>query len=155
MRLRNKKTGKFYTLSEDLYIEYTQGGKIEVRAIIPGGNMSYYYDSLDKLNEDWEDAKEPLIKDPKNRNAVRAWADANDVTKVYVYGIGDGIEYIELYAKDNGVTDGRIRISLPTQDGVWIGEEYAIAELCGSEEIEILEPTYTTIEEKEKLKEEE
>lgn len=63
MRLRNKKTGKIYTLSENLYIEYTQGGKIEVRAIIPGGNMSYYYDSLDKLNEDWEDVKEPLIKD--------------------------------------------------------------------------------------------
>lgn len=25
--------------------------------------MSYYYDSLDKLNEDWEDVKEPLTKD--------------------------------------------------------------------------------------------
>jgi len=148
MKLRNKKTGEIK--------EWQRVG-----AIVYGEMNEVYdsaeYNSLAELNEEWEDYKpaEPLIKDPKIRKAVRAWADANDVTKVYVYGIGDGIEYIELYAKDNGVTDGRIRISLPTQDGVWIGEEYAIAELCGSEEIEILEPTYTTIEEKEKLKEEE
>ena len=77
MRLRNKKTGKVYTLSDNLFIEYTQGGRIELRVIIPGGNMSYYYDSLAELNEEWEDYEpvEPLIKDEKIRKGIRAWWD--------------------------------------------------------------------------------
>lgn len=62
------------------------------------------------------------------------WAKAFGVTKVYVCGIGDGKEYIELYAQDNGVIDGRIRISIPIQNGVWIGKEYTIDELCGDDE---------------------
>ena len=149
MKLRNKKTGEIVGLS-------IFGISLNIRK-----EEQPTYHSIEQLCEDWEDVGStnntniPLTKDDKIRKAVRAWADANEVTKVYVYGIGDGKEYIELYAKDDGVIDGRIRISLPTQDGVRIGEEYAIEELCGSEEIEILEPTYTTIEEKEKLKEEE
>ena len=74
-----------------------------------------------------------MIKGDKILKLVREWAEAFGVTKVYVCGIGDGKEYIELYAQDNGVTDGRIRISIPTQDGVWIGKEYAVDELCGEE----------------------
>lgn len=94
------------------------------------------FEDLAELNNEWEDYKpaEPLIKDEKIRKAVKVWAEAFGVTKVYVCGIGDGKEYIELYAQDNGVTDGRIRISIPTQDGVWIGKEYAVDELCGEEE---------------------
>lgn len=76
---------------------------------------------------------EPLIKDEKIRKAVRAWAEAFGVTKAYVVGIGDGKDYVELYAQDNGVTDGRIRMSISTQNGVWIGKEYTITELCGEE----------------------
>lgn len=75
-----------------------------------------------------------LIKDTKTRKFVRDWSETFGVTKVYVAGIGDGKEYIELYAQDNGVTDGRIRISIPTQDGVWIGKEYSVDELCGEDE---------------------
>ena len=145
MRLRNKKTGKIYTLSEDLYIEYTQGGKIEVRAIIPGGNMSYYYDSLEKLNEDWEDVKEPLIKDPKIRKAVRAWSEVNEFKPDYT------VKYcLNCYSLISWQADIEFNGNI---EGLEDGKEYTIAELCGSEEIEILEPTYTTIEEKEKLKE--
>lgn len=123
MKLRNKKTGEIADAMNIIIQRYA-------------GVSDDEYLSLAELNEEWEDYKpvEPLIKDEKNRKAVRAWAEANKVTKVYVYGIGDGKEYIELYAKDDGVTDGRIRISLPIQDGVWIGEEYTIEELCGEEE---------------------
>ena len=56
------------------------------------------------------------------------------VTKVYVCGIGDGKEYIELYAQYDDVIDGRIRISIPIQDGVLIGKEYAVDELIGEAE---------------------
>lgn len=77
--------------------------------------------------------KEPLIKDEKVRKAVRTWATADEVTKVYVYAIGGG-EYSELYAQDNGVTDGRIRMSIKTQAGIDWGDEYTITELCGEEE---------------------
>ncbi len=148
MRLRDKKTGKIYTLSDDLYIEYTQGGRIEVRAIIPGGNMSYYYESLDKLNEDWEDAKEPLIKDEKVRKAVRAWAESVELNPkdriIYVAG-KSGLE------EPNGAVIYFEKTILDLSK-IEDGRHYSIEELCGSEEIEILEPVFTTIEEKEKLK---
>ena len=130
MKLRNKKTWKIVERS----------GIVTLRRKISSCGSSLVeaeeFSSIEQLNEEWEDYKpaEPLIKDKKMRKVVRVWADANEVTKVYVYGIGDGKEYIELYAKDDGVVDGKIRISLPTQDGVRIGEEYAIAELCGEEE---------------------
>jgi len=124
MRLRNKKTGKFYTLSEDLYIEYTQGGKIEVRAIIPGGNMSYYYDSLDKLNEDWEDAKEPLIKDPKIRKAVRAWAEANGAWLLLV---------VSSYRIEISQVDAEILFNDPVFKELPRDRQLTITELCGEE----------------------
>lgn len=133
MKLRNKKTGEIVdTLCPD---DITKGLAFGIDKHDGNPTMSYY-NSLAELNADWEDyePKEPLIKDEKVRKAVRAWAEALGVTKVYVCGIGDGKEYIELYAQDNGVTDGRIRISIPTQDGVWIGKEYTVAELCGEED---------------------
>ena len=133
MRLRNKKTGKVYTLSNNLFIEYTQGGRIELRVIIPGGNMSYYYDSLDKLNEEWEDYKpaEPLIKDEKIRKAVRAWAEANvtlesdEIKKVFY----DADEW-ELRAYECG--EARIQFNRSLKIGRE-DKEYTIEELCGEE----------------------
>ena len=124
MKLRNKKTGKIYNACSIWFGESLDGLE------------NTKWKTLNEFCEEWEDCApaESLIKDKKMRKVVRVWADANEVTKVYVYGIGDGEEYIELYAKDDGVVDGKIRISLPTQDGVRIGEEYAIAELCGEEE---------------------
>jgi hypothetical protein len=124
MKLRNKKTGNVYTLSDDLYIEYTQGGKIELRAIIPGGNMSFYYDSLDKLYHEWEDYEpaDPLIKDEKIRKAVRAWAEANNVTKVWHEG------------SSVGFCDGAVSIKFHELCWEEIPKgEYTIAELCGKE----------------------
>ena len=127
MNLRNKKTGE--TINGGFVVcEYKDGARFSVKD-------KPCFDSLDELKEEWEDYKpiELLIKDDKILKLVREWAEAFGVTKVYVCGIGDGKEYIELYAQDNGVTDGRIRISIPTQDGVWIGKEYAVDELCGEE----------------------
>lgn len=127
MKLRNKKTG-----------EIKDFGNLQVYAETENTDESQLlgnFDSFKQILEYYEDyiPKEPLIEDEKIRKAVRAWAEAFGVTNVYVYGIGDGKDYIELYAQDNGVTDGRIRMSISTQNGVWIGKEYSITELCEGE----------------------
>ena len=99
MKLRNKKTGKIYTLSDDF---------------------------LDKLYYEWEDYKptEPLIKDPKIRKAVRAWAEANDIERVqYLY---DGNI---LWFDDNEI-DFKHLEPLALELNVY----YTIEELCGEEE---------------------
>lgn len=121
MKLRNKKTGEIVKVC----------GTIE-----SSDSVEFFtYLTLSKINEMYEDVKtkEPRIKDEKIRKLVRDWAEVFGVTKVYITGIGDGKEYLELYAQDNGVVDGRIRISIKTQDGIWIGKEYTIEELCGRE----------------------
>lgn len=126
MKLRNKKTGEIIIPTDYTFTSCGDG--------IRYGHHTYC--SLAELNEEWEDYKptEPLIKDEKVRKAVRAWAEAFGVTKVYVCGIGRERKYIELYALDDGDTYGIFRISIPIQDGVSIDERHTIAELCGEEE---------------------
>jgi hypothetical protein len=134
MKLRNRQTGKVYTLSDDLYIEYTQGGKIEIRAIIPGGNMSYYYDSLDKLYYEWEDVRPPLIKDKKIRKAVRAWAEVNGVdTSRLRVSKGSNNTAIVGWVKDRV---GGLSIDFETRqvEELEDGKKYTIEELYGEED---------------------
>ena len=105
MKLRNKKTG------EILYDCST-----EVLA----------YDTLAELNEDWEDYKEPLIKDEKIRKAVRAWADANEFEPKYT------VKY-HSSCYDLSSWQGDIEFNSPIK-GLEDEKEYTIAELCGEEE---------------------
>ena len=84
------------------------------------------YQSLAEFNEDFEDYNpaEPLIKDPKIRKAVKAWAEAN--------GIGGCICKEEMRC-----------ITFETERGMFISFEdadpippeggYTITELCGEE----------------------
>ena len=135
MKLRNKKTGEIVSLS-------IFGISLNIRK-----EEQPTYHSIEQLCEDWEDVKEPLIKDQKIRKAVRAWAEANDYPKTM------GLYYNApnfVLRSDISTIEFDKEIE-PLQHG----EEHTIEELCGSEEIEILEPTYTTIEEKERLKEQE
>lgn len=138
MKLRNKKTGEIVSLS--LY-----GISLNIRS-----SEQPTYHSIEQLCKDWEDVKEPLIKDEKVRKAVRAWAEAIELNPkdiiLYIYSDGSAIEI-----PNNSVIDFGDKIVDPSK--IEDGRHYSIEELCGSEEIEILEPTYTTIEEKEKLKE--
>lgn len=152
MRLRNKKTGE---IVDDGYVRETHDfqfdGQKHVLAVFKGNGhrpperVSRAYSTLAELNEEWEDYKpiEPLIKDEKIRKAVRAWAEATRTTSISYWG-GE----LESEQNDSKIEFDNIAV-------VEFGDNYTIAELCGSEEIEILEPTYTTIEEKEKLKEKE
>lgn len=53
MRLRNKKTGEIVD-----YISFEKGGG-QISMYVFDTNKHYYYNSLAKLNEEWEDYKEP------------------------------------------------------------------------------------------------
>lgn len=89
------------------------------------------YETLAELNEDWEDyvPKEPLIKDEKIRKAVRAWAEANEISQAQFDRYTSGFS-----ASD----DGHNLLSMISFDGFVFmfvdGEYYTIDELCGEEE---------------------
>lgn len=108
MKLRNKKTGE----------------------VVPASNMSVgigdkgrWYESLEELNRDYEDYKEPLIKDEKIRKAVGAWRACN----------GDDCFYV---VDDKRLTDGSGMIIEFNEEPFAELERrhYTITELCGKEE---------------------
>ena len=120
MKLRNKKTG------ETVYVDFR----------IPLSNNdetlgSYCVASLEALNRSFEDYKpaEPLIKDEKIRKAVRAWAEANEISQAQ----------FDRYISGFSASDAEHNIlSMISFDGFVFmfidGEYYTIDELCGEEE---------------------
>ena len=123
MLLRNKKTGKITEIEE-------------VNLIVHDDKCDCYesfaeYHSLAGLNADWEDytPKEPLIKDEKIRKAVRAWAEANEISQAQFDRYTSGFS-----ASD----DGHNLLSMISFDGFVFmfvdGKYYTIDELCGEEE---------------------
>lgn len=131
MKLRNKKTGVIGDFDIECYRQ--RGDFVKVVANdVPYyeikkecGNLYYYY-TLAEFNEEWEDYKptDPLIKDQAIRKAVRAWAEANNSTKM----VFDGYHL----ASDEHGND--IEFSNSWAEYVKHGEWYTIAELCGEEE---------------------
>ena len=112
MKLRNKKTGEIVDLS--IY-----GITLHIR----NSTQPRYY-SISELNEEWEDykPKEPLIKDEKIRKAVRAWAEANDIERVWH-------EYSSIWLRGNG-----LKIEMENEITELEQGNYTITELCGEEE---------------------
>ena len=112
MKLRNKKTGEIVTK-----IDVSQDNE----SIWVFGSKPCIYTTLAKLNETWEDyeSKEPLIKDEKIRKAVRAWAEANGVERVWH-------EYSSCWLRGNG-----LKIELENEVVNLEQKNYSIAELCG------------------------
>lgn len=91
----------------------------------------FCYD-LETLGRGWEyyvEPKEPLIKDKKIRKAVRAWAEANDITKINVASSG-----YELWGGDDEwcIHFGGDGFKNPFDDIKPL--KYTIDELCGEEE---------------------
>lgn len=128
MRLRNKKTGEVFESFKggpiDLYFypnEHKGRDEIERET----------YQSLAELNADWEDyePKEPLIKDEKIRKAVRAWAEANEISQAQFDWYTSGFS-----ASD----DDHNLLSMISFDGFVFmfvdGKYYTIDELCGEDE---------------------
>lgn len=121
MKLRNKKTGQV--------VEAYKGEPIDLFLYLgtdEEGDEVYRktYRSLAELNEEWEDVpSEPLIKDEKIRKAVRAWAEAQGLTEVYLASNG-----YEIYG---GVDDWVMQFEgepFPFADK---NRLYTITELCG------------------------
>ena len=127
MKLRNKKTEEIGGLN---YYD----GKIQVVLTsmpLCGNSVLGEYETLTELNTDWEDytPKEPLIKDEKIRKAIRAWADANEISQAQFDRYTSGFS-----ASD----DGHNLLSMISFDGFVFkfvdGKYYTIDELCGEEE---------------------
>lgn len=119
MKLRNKKTGEL----ENFEIKQRDNEfPLEENTIcfINGKPIS-----LKVLNEYYEDAKEPLIKDEGIRKAVRAWAEANDIDDIVCYAIENGFVFA------GNVT--RLDIGFNKKLGINTDRRYTLAELCGEE----------------------
>ena len=118
MKLRNKKTGEIATK-----IDISQDGE----SFWVLGDKPCMYKSLAELNKEWEDCKpsEPLIKDEKIREAVRAWAELLGIKTC-------------MYDKTlNALAVGTLMINFPNElrsEMPQKEEFYTIAELCGEEE---------------------
>lgn len=123
MKLRNKKTGKIIEYS----ISLSQWSEDDKEWYLFGN-----YDSIDELKEEWENykPKEPLIKDPKIRKAVRAWADVNDLCGATYSERPNGCAFIFEHA-DGDKTVICFRLTWLSLEK---GKGYTIDELCGEEE---------------------
>ena len=124
-RYKLKKDTPAFKTGTECYIE-------EAGNMVPCRGISYtivHKDQLEKnpnILTDWfEEIKEPLIKDEKIRKAVRAWAEANDITEVNVSSSG--------YELWGGIDDWCIHFGgNPFKDIKPL--KYTIDELCGEEE---------------------
>ena len=126
MKLRNKKTGEIGKLHCDMNVSPTKYGVFEDTDI---RGHYWEYDSLEELNDEWEDykPKEPLIKDEKIRKAVRAWADANEIETV------DYDKYWVAFRRDDKTISFKDYDKCLGFYGLDDSATYTIAELCGEE----------------------
>ena len=129
MKLRNKKTGEI--LEDVKYID-TSLTTIEIRYLDNGVlriKTEKDYHSFLQNWRDYEQPKEPLIKDEKIRKAVRAWAEANEISQAQ----------FDRYISGFSASDDEHNIlSMISFDGFVFmfvdGKIYTIDELCGEEE---------------------
>lgn len=115
MKLRNKKTGEIADW-DGVHLTNDNDGEM--------------FDSLAELNDEWEDYEpaEPLIKDPKIRQAVRAWADAIGVDDLF-YCIDHRTRRAVFSWPGN---DMAMELPAPIE-GLLAGRVYTVTELCGEE----------------------
>lgn len=81
---------------------------------------------VEALKKEQDKPKEPLIKDPKIRKAVRAWAEANGIDEIVCFDIEAGFEFA------GNAT--RLYIRFGQSLGIDTSRGYVITELCGEEE---------------------
>lgn len=126
MKLQNRKTGEI--LEDVKYIDtslttieilYLDNGVLRIKS-------EKDYHSFLQNWKDYEQPKEPLIKDEKVRKAIRAWAEANEISQAQFDRYTSGFS-----ASD----DGHNLLSMISFDGFVFmfvdGEYYTIEELCG------------------------
>ena len=128
-RYKLKKDTPAFKAGTECYIE-------EAGHMVPCRGISYtivHKDQLEKnpnILTDWfEEIKEPLIKDEKIRKAIRAWAEANEISQAQ----------FDRYTSGFSASDaGHNLLSMISFDGFVFmfvdGEYYTIDELCGGKE---------------------
>ena len=119
MKLKNRKTGEIVELKliqvNDKYLEDHEAD------LLNGEKLT-----LKSLADSFDDVKEPLIKDKKIRKAIRAWAEANNITQVSHDACWNAFrctDFVIAFDYDFG-----------RHDGFEDMKSYTIAELCGEEE---------------------
>ena len=129
MKLINKKTGEILedvkyidTSLTTIEIYYLDNGVLRIKT-------EKDYHSFLQNWRDYEQPKYPLINDKKIRKAVRAWAEANEISQAQ----------FDRYISGFSASDDEHNIlSMISFDGFVFmfvdGKIYSIAELCGEEE---------------------
>ena len=133
MKLLNKKTRDIYTLGKNLYINTLENGKIEVVRILSAGKLREYYETIAKFFENYEDVKEPLIKDKKIRKFLRAWSEMNGVRNIIVFDKSNS-HYIPTGQVVFAENAGSLRIYFMTDEKFDTDRIYTVNELCGDDE---------------------
>lgn len=136
MKLRNKKTGKLYEWCSILVKKNRKSVKLLVAEKDDDDREIYYYESFEKMCEEWETVedprpKEPLIEDEKARKVFREWAELLGAKHFKVNHFFNSKGYITLIRSTDLTTEPSIE--LPGHIGK-DSETYTIVELCGEEE---------------------
>ena len=125
MKLINKKTGEILedvkyidTSLTTIEIYYLDNGVLRIKT-------EKDYHSFLQNWRDYEQPKYPLINDKKICKAVRAWAEANDITEINVASSG--------YELWGGIDDWCIQFGGNPFKAIK-PLKYTIKELCGEEE---------------------
>lgn len=138
MKLRNKEnrlTGKLTYL--DFNIDESEK-EIDLTILLDNRDgecidrQFYSLDELKKFLRDWEEVKEPLIKDPKIRKAVRAWAEATGIGTNDIK-ISKGALCITMIGWKDLISLS-IDFETSTLENLRDDKEYTLSELCGEEE---------------------
>jgi len=132
MKLRNRKTGEI------------REGRVEVifqnNDKFPNPLERHVVESFAELNADWEEFKEPIIKDEKIRKIVRDWATFNKILKACIHK-PDGKDYWYKVLGNDKEAKCAWAIYIHASYSETVSEDYncdgpmiPIAELCGEEE---------------------
>ena len=133
MKLRNKRTGDIWEFDSGFSMKASR--ETTEKAGGRGCSLTCYAHSLAELNAEWEDAQpaEPLIKDEKVRKVVRAWAEANDVSRVSCDSCVAHKKYMLRFSATELFNEPIIELYSASEESLWDDEHYTIAELCGEE----------------------
>ena len=98
------------------------------------GYSDYIEDDREREELRWTKRVEPLIKDEKIRKAVRAWAEANNLSGASTYKSCSYSHYWYIRAFDDTEKGIDIDIGGELPKELIDCKYYTIAELCGEEE---------------------
>ena len=134
MNLRNKKTGKLYEWCSIMVKKNRKSVKLLVAEKEDDDREIYYYESFEKMCEEWETVedpqpKEPLIEDKKARKLFREWADLIGAER---FRVGHLCKYGRTIIRSIELSAEPV-IELPGYIGIDLGT-YTREELCGEEE---------------------